>query len=167
MTSTVVLKPSEAGTDQRGRGPGHSIPASSPPQHNTIYLYVLHFGPLLGLCSGSSPGPPALHKYKLSRVRVPGVSRGGPRDRVPGSCVPGSPAPGQKGIFFIFGLLGLHFGPSFPGVWLLSWGRPGVQRRDFPRGRRDMLALAPDILAFSAFILFILAFWAFIALPLA
>ena len=54
---------------------------------------------------------------------------------VPGSCVSGCLG---EGIFFIFGLLELHFGPSFPGVWLLSSGRPDVERLDSPRGRRGI-----------------------------
>ena len=62
-------------------------------------LFVL----FLGLCPGSSPGPSALHKYKLSRGvpgACPGVSRGGPRDRVlgcPGLCPKWAAAPWHTG----------------------------------------------------------------------
>ena len=118
-------------------------PAPHPGPHPNTTLYTYRFcifvffrAPVLY----PVPGPPGLHKYKLSRGvpgACPGVSRAAPvtvSRGVPGSVVPGH--------FLHISLLGLHsrrpFGPSFPRVWLLSWGRSGLQRLDSPRGRRDM-----------------------------
>ena len=73
-------------------------PAPHPGPHPNTTLYTCRFcifvffrAPVLY----QVPGPPGLHKYKLSRGvpgACPGVSRGGPRDRVSG-C-PGVGCPG-------------------------------------------------------------------------